>query len=86
LAVSGTYLAVRENKRVTQTISALTLADVRKNFGATEIIRGVSLDIPAGTIAGGANVILLDEPTVGMSRSETGYAMDLIRTLTRGAT
>jgi len=38
------------------------------------------------TIAGGADVILLDEPTAGMSRSETGYAMDLIRSVTEGRT
>jgi branched-chain amino acid transport system ATP-binding protein len=31
------------------------------------------------TIAGGADVILLDEPTAGMSRHETDRAMDLIR-------
>jgi branched-chain amino acid transport system ATP-binding protein len=31
------------------------------------------------TIAGGADVILLDEPTAGMSRHETERAMDLIR-------
>src|ERR1700729_3604901 len=50
-------------------------------------------DVPAGlltyaeqraleigiTIAGGADVILLDEPTAGMSRHETDRAMDLIR-------
>jgi len=38
------------------------------------------------TIAGGAGVILLDEPTAGMSHSETAYAMDLIRTMTEGRT
>jgi branched-chain amino acid transport system ATP-binding protein len=38
------------------------------------------------TIAGGARVILLDEPTAGMSRSETGHAVDLIRQVTDGAT
>jgi branched-chain amino acid transport system ATP-binding protein len=38
------------------------------------------------TIAGGADVILLDEPTAGMSRSETEYAVELIRTLSRGKT
>jgi branched-chain amino acid transport system ATP-binding protein len=38
------------------------------------------------TIAGGASVILLDEPTAGMSRSETDYAMDLIRAVTEGRT
>ncbi len=31
------------------------------------------------TIAGGADVVLLDEPTAGMSRSETDYIVGLIR-------
>ena len=57
-------------------------------------------DVPAGllsyaeqraleigiTIGGGATVILLDEPTAGMSHSETAYAMDLIRSVTEGRT
>jgi len=57
-------------------------------------------DIPAGlltyaeqraleigiTIAGGANVILLDEPTAGMSHAETERAVTLIRRLTEGRT
>ena len=38
------------------------------------------------TIAGGADVILLDEPTAGMSHSETDYAVDLIRRVTEGKT
>ena len=38
------------------------------------------------TIAGGAEVILLDEPTAGMSRSETASAVALIREVTRGRT
>lgn len=38
------------------------------------------------TIAGGAEVILLDEPTAGMSHSETAEAVDLIRTVTQGKT
>ncbi len=38
------------------------------------------------TIAGGASVILLDEPTAGMSNTETDYAMDLIRRVTEGKT
>ncbi len=36
------------------------------------------------TIAGGAAVILLDEPTAGMSHSETDYAVALIRRVTQG--
>ena len=57
-------------------------------------------DVPAGlltyaeqraleigiTIAGGANVILLDEPTAGMSHAETERAVTLIRRLTEGRT
>ncbi len=38
------------------------------------------------TIAGGASVILLDEPTAGMSHSETAEAVELIRTVTQGKT
>ncbi len=38
------------------------------------------------TIAGGADVILLDEPTAGMSRSETEAAVELIRKVTVGKT
>jgi branched-chain amino acid transport system ATP-binding protein len=57
-------------------------------------------DVPAGvltyaeqraleigiTIAGGADVILLDEPTAGMSRSESDAAVELIRKVTEGRT
>lgn len=38
------------------------------------------------TIAGGADVILLDEPTAGMSRSETDEAVELIRKVTQDKT
>jgi branched-chain amino acid transport system ATP-binding protein len=38
------------------------------------------------TIAGGASVILLDEPTAGMSRSETARAIELVRSVTQGKT
>ncbi len=57
-------------------------------------------DVPAGlltyaeqraleigiTVAGGADVILLDEPTAGMSHAETERAVALIRRLTDGRT
>jgi branched-chain amino acid transport system ATP-binding protein len=57
-------------------------------------------DVPAGvlsyaeqraleigvTIAGGADVIMLDEPTAGMSRSETDHAVELIRKVSAGKT
>jgi branched-chain amino acid transport system ATP-binding protein len=38
------------------------------------------------TIAGGASVILLDEPTAGMSNTETDNAIDLIRRVSAGKT
>ncbi|MDP2252025.1 MAG: ABC transporter ATP-binding protein [Hydrogenophaga sp.] len=38
------------------------------------------------TIAGGAQVILLDEPTAGMSKSETSRFIELIREVTVGKT
>jgi branched-chain amino acid transport system ATP-binding protein len=66
----------------------------------TDIHLTARRDVPAGlltyaeqraleigiTIAGGADVILLDEPTAGMSHAETERAMDLIRRLTEGRT
>jgi branched-chain amino acid transport system ATP-binding protein len=38
------------------------------------------------TIAGGADVVLLDEPTAGMSKSETARFVNLIRDVTAGKT
>ncbi|MEN9436125.1 MAG: hypothetical protein RIR09_780, partial [Pseudomonadota bacterium] len=38
------------------------------------------------TIGGGSNVILLDEPTAGMSHSETGRFINLIKQVTEGRT
>ena len=38
------------------------------------------------TIAGGAGVVLLDEPTAGMSKSETRAFVELIREVTAGRT
>ena len=38
------------------------------------------------TIASGASVILLDEPTSGMSRTETAQVVELVRSITQGKT
>jgi branched-chain amino acid transport system ATP-binding protein len=38
------------------------------------------------TVAGGADIILLDEPTAGMSHSETEQAVRLIRSVSEGKT
>jgi branched-chain amino acid transport system ATP-binding protein len=61
------------SKRRDQLASVLSYAEQR----ALEI--GV-------TIAGGAQVILLDEPTAGMSHTETQHAVELIRNVTQGKT
>ena len=78
------------------------LADARRR--AEEVMEAIGLarrrDTPAGTltyaeqraleigitIAGGADVILLDEPTAGMSNTETEEAVALIRRVTEGKT
>jgi branched-chain amino acid transport system ATP-binding protein len=70
-------------------------AEILQDIGLT-----ARRDIPAGlltyaeqraleigiTTAGGADVVLLDEPTAGMSHAETERAVDLIRRLTEGRT
>ena len=74
------------------------------NERAAEIVEMIGLaqrrDIPAGvlayaeqraleigiTIAGGADVIMLDEPTAGMSHAETDAAVALIRKISEGRT
>jgi len=78
------------------------LADVKQRAEQTMERIGLvrRRDVPAGTltyaeqraleigitIAGGANVILLDEPTAGMSRTETAQAVELVREVTEGKT
>jgi branched-chain amino acid transport system ATP-binding protein len=78
------------------------LADVRERTERTleQIRMTARRDAPAGvltyaeqraleigiTIASGADVILLDEPTAGMSRSEADGAVELIRSVSQGRT
>jgi len=69
------------------------LADLKDaNERAEAVIAMIKLDrrrdhLEIGiTIAGGADVILLDEPTAGMSRSETARFVELIREVTVGKT
>ena len=74
------------------------------NEAAERLLEDVNLqarrDVPAGllsyaeqraleigiTIASGADTILLDEPTAGMSRSEANHAVALIRRVSEGKT
>ena len=59
----------------------------RRNTSAGSLTYAEQRALEIGiTIAGGAEVILLDEPTAGMSRSESDAAVDLIRRVTVGKT
>ena len=69
-----------------QLLERLKLAD-RRNLQAGLLSYAEQRALEIGiTVAGGANVILLDEPTAGMSNAETERAVALIRRLTEGRT
>jgi branched-chain amino acid transport system ATP-binding protein len=59
----------------------------RRNTNASVLSYAEQRALEIGiTIAGGADVILLDEPTSGMNRSESADAVALIRRVTEGKT
>jgi branched-chain amino acid transport system ATP-binding protein len=74
------------NERAEQTLEKIHLAPRRDALaGVLTYAEQRALEIGI-TIAGGADVILLDEPTAGMSRGETEHAVELIRTISKGRT
>jgi branched-chain amino acid transport system ATP-binding protein len=61
--------------------------DAKRDMPAASLTYAEQRALEIGvTIAGGANVILLDEPTAGMSQSETVHFTQLIRDATAGKT
>ncbi|HJS38394.1 MAG TPA: ABC transporter ATP-binding protein [Burkholderiales bacterium] len=59
----------------------------RRNVAAGTLTYAEQRALEIGiTIAGGASVVLLDEPTAGMSRTETGRVVELVRAITEGKT
>ena len=75
---------VRERtSQILQDINLISRQDVPAGLLAYAEQRTLEIGI---TIAGGADVILLDEPTAGMSHTETERAVALIRRLTEGRT
>jgi branched-chain amino acid transport system ATP-binding protein len=59
----------------------------RRNVPAGTLTYAEQRSLEIGvTIAGGAGVILLDEPTSGMSRTETAQVVELVRRVTQGRT
>jgi branched-chain amino acid transport system ATP-binding protein len=59
----------------------------RRNVAAGDLAYSEQRALEIGmTLATGADIILLDEPTAGMSREETDYAVELVREVTQGKT
>ena len=74
------------NENAEKIIEELNLKDRRDTLaGVLSYAEQRALEIGI-TIAGGSEVILLDEPTAGMSVSETEYIVGLIRKVTEGKT
>ena len=74
------------NERAEQVLAMIRL-DRRRDVLAVNLTYAEQRALEIGiTIAGGAQVILLDEPTAGMSRAETTRFVELIREVTVGRT
>ena len=74
------------NERAEQVLAMIRL-DRRRDVLAVNLTYAEQRALEIGiTIAGGAQVILLDEPTAGMSRAETTRFVQLIREVTVGRT
>ena len=70
-----------------ETLMRMIKLDKKRDVLATHLTYAEQRALEIGiTIAGGANVILLDEPTAGMSRSETSRFISLIKEVTIGKT
>ena len=78
---------LRELSRQTDELLERLGLSGRRDVPAAELSYAEQRALELGvTVAGDANVILLDEPTAGMSRSETERCVGLIRDLTAGRT
>jgi branched-chain amino acid transport system ATP-binding protein len=74
------------NEAADRLLERLKLSD-RRNLQAGLLSYAEQRALEIGiTIAGGAEIILLDEPTAGMSHSETDAAVALIRSVSEGKT
>jgi branched-chain amino acid transport system ATP-binding protein len=76
----------KTNDRAEEVMAMIQL-DRRRDVLAMNLTYAEQRALEVGiTIAGGANVVLLDEPTAGMSKSETKRFISLIRDITVGKT
>jgi branched-chain amino acid transport system ATP-binding protein len=79
--------AAREVQERTEMVLEQLNLTARRNVPAGVLAYAEQRALESGiTIAGGADVILLDEPTAGMSRSETEHVVQLIRQVSAGKT
>jgi branched-chain amino acid transport system ATP-binding protein len=78
---------LRDANQRAEHVLALLRLESRRDVPALNLTYAEQRALEIGlTIAGGADVILLDEPTAGMSRSETRRFVQLIRAVTAGRT
>ncbi len=74
------------NDRAEEVMKMIKL-DKKRDIAAVNLTYAEQRALEVGiTIAGGASVVLLDEPTAGMSKSETSRFIQLIREVTVGKT
>lgn len=74
------------NDRAEEVLKMIKL-DKKRDIAAVNLTYAEQRALEIGiTIAGGASVVLLDEPTAGMSKSETSRFIQLIREVTVGKT
>ena len=74
------------NQRAEQVLQMIRL-DKKRDHLAMNLTYAEQRALEVGiTVAGGSSVILLDEPTAGMSQSETKRFVQLIREVTEGKT
>ena len=78
---------LRDANQRTEEVLAMIKLDKRRDVLAMNLTYAEQRALEIGiTIAGGASVVLLDEPTAGMSKSETANFVALIREVTVGKT
>ena len=77
---------LRELNRRAEALLARLQLESRRDLAAANLSYAEQRALEIGvTVAGGAQVILLDEPTAGMSRSETARFIGLIKEITVAA-
>jgi branched-chain amino acid transport system ATP-binding protein len=78
---------LRDATERTEEVLEMIRLDKRRDVLAVNLTYAEQRALEIGiTIAGGARAILLDEPTAGMSKSETKRFVELIRSVTQGRT